>query len=167
MTKPGLIRYDYKEGSLPDTRADVLSFGVVTPTSDAVLFRVDSRTSNDYIEAELLSGRVHVTYNLGTSDVSIGEANVRLDDGLYHVVRFVRSGENTTLQVDDNQIQTVYPGAKAFLAGSGRHLTVFNGQGKIQIGGIWNPTLKRVERPFLGVIAGVVYNGLRPLDEAE
>ena len=43
---------------------------------------------------------------------------------------------------------------------------MFNSQSQIQIGGKWNPTLRRVERPFRGVIAGFVYNGLRPLDLA-
>ena len=36
----------------------------------------------------------------------------------------------------------------------------------MQLGGRWNPTLNRVERPFTGVMAGIVYNGLRPLDLA-
>ena len=48
----------------------------------------------------------------------------------------------------------------------GTQLTVFNDQSVIHLGGRWNPTLKRVERPFTGVMAGIVYNGLRPLDIA-
>ena len=48
----------------------------------------------------------------------------------------------------------------------GLQLTVFNSQSVIQLGGRWNPTLTRVERPFAGVMAGLVYNGLRPLDVA-
>ena len=43
---------------------------------------------------------------------------------------------------------------------------MFNSQSQIQLGGKWNPTLNRVERPFRGVLAGLVYNGLRPLDLA-
>ena len=43
---------------------------------------------------------------------------------------------------------------------------MFNDQSVIHLGGRWNPTLKRVERPFTGVMAGIVYNGLRPLDLA-
>lgn len=50
--------------------------------------------------------------------------------------------------------------------GLGRQMAVFNSQSQIQIGGRWNPTLKRVERHFEGIMAGVVYNGLRPLDLA-
>ena len=45
-------------------------------------------------------------------------------------------------------------------------MTVFNDQATVQIGGQWNPNSNRVERPFHGVIAGVNFNGLRPLDLA-
>lgn len=50
-----------------------------------------------------------VVYNVGTNDHPIGEANVKVDDNSYHLVRFVRSGPNSTLQVDDNSMQTHYP----------------------------------------------------------
>ena len=53
-----------------------------------------------------------------------------------------------------------------FFCLTGRQLTVFNSQSQIQLGGKWNPTLNRVARPFRGVLAGLVYNGLRPLDLA-
>jgi hypothetical protein len=45
-------------------------------------------------------------------------------------------------------------------------MTVFNDQAYVQVGGHWNENLRRVERPFRGILAGVVYNGLRPLDLA-
>lgn len=35
--------------------------------------------------------------------------NVRVDDGKYHVVRFTRSGANSTLQLDEMQVQTKHP----------------------------------------------------------
>ena len=43
---------------------------------------------------------------------------------------------------------------------------MFNDQSLIQIGGRYNQRTRRVDRPFMGIIAGVVYNGLRPLDLA-
>ena len=43
---------------------------------------------------------------------------------------------------------------------------MFNHQSQIQLGGKWNPVKSRVERPFKGVMSGVVFNGLRPLDLA-
>ena len=52
------------------------------------------------------SGNVYVTYHLGTQDIAVGDPNVVVNDGKYHVIRFTRSGANSTLQIDDNQIQT-------------------------------------------------------------
>ena len=45
-------------------------------------------------------------------------------------------------------------------------ITKFLFQSIIQLGGKWNPVLRRIERPFIGVMAGLVFNGLRPLDLA-
>ena len=42
---------------------------------------------------------------------------------------------------------------------------MFNDQSLVQIGGKWNSKLNAVERPFIGVMAGVLFNGLRPLDQ--
>ena len=58
-SKPGLIRYYYHLNKRPDTSADVLSLGFITPLDDAVLIRVDSGAAsnfNDYLEVELVSG---------------------------------------------------------------------------------------------------------------
>ena len=35
--------------------------------------------------------------------------NIRVDDGKYHVLRFTRSGANSTLQLDEMQVQTKHP----------------------------------------------------------
>ena len=53
-SKPGLIRYYYHEDRRPDTRADVLSFGFISPLVNAVLLRIDSEASNDYLEVEIV-----------------------------------------------------------------------------------------------------------------
>lgn len=157
-TNPGLIRYYYHNDRRPDTRADILSFGLLTALSDCVLFRVDSATSSDFLQVQLVKGNVWAKYNLGKSDIAIGEVKVKVNDGKYHVIRFTRSGANSTLQIDDNQIQEKLT--------IGRQLTVFNSQSQIEIGGVWNPEMSRLEKPLTGVIAGLVYNGLRPLDAA-
>lgn len=47
----------------------------------------------------------------------------------------------------------------------GHQLQVFNSQSQIQVGGKWTKK-NRIERPFSGVISGVVVNGLRVLDLA-
>lgn len=49
---------------------------------------------------------------------------------------------------------------------TGHQLTVFNSQSTIQVGGRWNRSRNKVERPFLGVIAGLVVNGARILELA-
>lgn len=43
-----------------------------------------------------------------------------------------------------------------FCISTGHQLTVFNSQSTIQVGGRWNRSKGRVERSFLGVIAGLV-----------
>jgi leucine-rich repeat transmembrane neuronal protein 1/2 len=49
---------------------------------------------------------------------------------------------------------------------AGHQLSVFNSEAQVQIGGKWNHAKQRVERPFSGVMAGLVFNGLRLLDLA-
>ena len=48
----------------------------------------------------------------------------------------------------------------------GHQLQVFNSQSQIQIGGKWSKGKSRIERPFIGSVAGVVVNGMRILDLA-
>ena len=55
--KPGLIRFTYPFDKRPDTRVDMLSLGFITPLQNAVLVRVDSQASNDYIELEVVSSK--------------------------------------------------------------------------------------------------------------
>lgn len=55
------------------------------------------------------------------------------------------------------QINVVNP------VGSRRDKIVFS-QSRIQIGGKWNQHRGRVEKPYLGVMAGLVFNKIRPLD---
>jgi len=42
--------------------------------------------------------------------------------------------------------------------------TVFNDQSLVQIGGRQLQQPKRIDRPFVGIMAGIVYNSLKPLD---
>jgi len=51
-----------------------------------------------------------MVYNMGTNDHPIGEVGVKVNDNQYHVVRFTRSGANSTLQIDDYSVQTLNPG---------------------------------------------------------
>ncbi|GJQ66007.1 putative laminin G [Trypoxylus dichotomus] len=154
----GIITYTFPEDRRPEMQEDTISLGFITTKSDAVLLRIVSGTSNDYIELEIVEGNVFMVYNLGTNDHPLGEISVKVNDNAYHVVRFKRSGSNSTLQVDDYNVQFNYP--------TGHQLQVFNSQSQIQIGGKWSKGKSRIERPFAGIIAGVVVNGMRILDLA-
>jgi len=118
-----------------------------------------------------------MVYNMGTNDHPIGEVGVKVNDNQYHVIRFTRSGANSTLQIDDYSVQTLNPGGKFrnlkeiggnkhFITFLGNQLSVFNSQSQVQLGGKWHRAKQRIERPFVGVIAGVVFNGIRVLDFA-
>ena len=50
-----------------------------------------------------------MAYNLGTEDIKLMDRDVKVDDGKYHVLRFTRSGPNSTLQIDDNKVRSVSP----------------------------------------------------------
>nr|XP_022912901.1 neurexin-1-like isoform X2 [Onthophagus taurus] len=154
----GIITYTFPEDRRPEMQEDTISLGFVTTKSDAVLLRIISGTSNDYVELEIVEGNVFIVYNLGTNDHPLGEISIKVNDNTYHVVRFKRIGSNSTLQVDDYNVQFSYP--------SGHQLQVFNSQSQIQIGGKWSKGKSRIERPFSGIIAGVVVNGMRILDLA-
>ncbi|XP_025837261.1 neurexin-3-like [Agrilus planipennis] len=154
----GIITYTFPEDRRPEMQDDAIALGFITSKSDAVLLRLVSGTSTDYIELEIVDGNVFMVYNLGTHDHPVGEISFKVNDNAYHVVKFRRFGSNATLQVDDYNVQYVAP--------SGDQLQVFNSQSQIQIGGKWSPGKSRIERPFTGIIAGVVVNGIRILDLA-
>jgi leucine-rich repeat transmembrane neuronal protein 1/2 len=51
----GLITYTYPEDRRPEMKSDVIALGFITNKEDAVLLRIDSGTSNDYMELEIVS----------------------------------------------------------------------------------------------------------------
>ena len=50
-----------------------------------------------------VDGYMVSVYNLGQQDVVVKDTSIRVNDGQYHVVKFIRTGVNSTLQIDDNQ----------------------------------------------------------------
>jgi len=66
----GLIVYSFPDYELPDARRDQLAVGVVTAQRSAVVLRVASGTSSDFVEMELVRMRSRgtrgVTRNSGT-----------------------------------------------------------------------------------------------------
>jgi len=51
----GLITYTFPEERRPEMKSDVVALGFITSEEDAVLLRVDSATSHDYMELEIVS----------------------------------------------------------------------------------------------------------------
>jgi len=60
-----------------------------------------------------VEGNVFAVYNMGTNDHPIGEVGVKVNDNQYHVVRFIRTGPNSTLQVDDYNLQSNHPAGES------------------------------------------------------
>ena len=78
-----------------------------------------------------IDGYLHAVYNMGSSDHSLGELAVRVNDGEHHVVRFTRASANATMQVDDYNVQTKNPPGK-------QRFVRFNSQSQVQVGARWN-----------------------------
>ncbi|XP_050341171.1 neurexin-1 isoform X3 [Bactrocera neohumeralis] len=155
----GIIQYAFPENMQADTEEDNVALGFITTKSDAVILRVESATTQDYMELEIVEGNIFMVYNIGTRDLPLGEIGTKVNDNTYHVVRFSRKGGNATLQLDDYNVQTLTP--------QGHQSTVFNTMSSIQVGGKFSRGGRtRIERPFAGVIAGLSVNKLRILDLA-
>ncbi|EDV94653.1 neurexin-1 isoform X3 [Drosophila grimshawi] len=155
----GMVQYNFPENTQADTEEDNVALGFITTKPDAVLLRIESATTQDYMELELVEGNIFMVYNIGSVDLPLGEIGTKVNDNAYHVVRFSRKGGNATLQLDDYNVQALTP--------QGHHSTVFNTMSNIQVGGKFSRNGRtRIERSFAGVIAGLSVNKLRILDLA-
>ncbi|XP_035277688.1 neurexin-3-like isoform X15 [Anguilla anguilla] len=149
----GLITYIWPNNERPSTRTDRLAVGFSSTIKDGILVRIDSAPGlGDYIMLHIEEGKIAVTFNIGTVDISVRESSTPVNDGKYHVVRFTRNGGNATLQVDNWPINEHFP--------TGRQLTIFNTQATISIGG------NDRRRPYQGQLSGLYYNGLKVLKMA-
>lgn len=50
----GMIQYMYPPGKQPDTEEDSIALGFITTKADAVLLRIESSTTQDYMELEIV-----------------------------------------------------------------------------------------------------------------
>jgi len=153
---PGLLTYKYPDEKQPDTKSDTLTVAFITVKKRCTIVRIDSSQSNDFLEFKLENGFIIAEYNLGTESITVADRHNILNDGDYHVVKFIRNGPNATLQVDNKEEIQKIP--------DGRHLTVFNSQQQVQIGGKLHDSEKKIEQGFQGIIAGLIYNGLNFLE---
>uniref|UniRef100_A0A8C2Z0P8 Neurexin 3b n=1 Tax=Cyclopterus lumpus TaxID=8103 RepID=A0A8C2Z0P8_CYCLU len=179
----GLITYTWPNNERPSTRTDRLAVGFSSTIKDGILVRIDSAPRlGDYIMLHIEQGKVCVTFNIGTVDISVKETTTAINDGKYHLVRFTRNGGNATLQVDNWPVNEHFPTGNSdieryqmankkipfkytrpvedFLQEKGRQLTIFNTQATISIGG------NDRKRPYQGQLSGLYYNGLKVLNMA-
>ncbi|XP_068433093.1 neurexin-3b isoform X3 [Clinocottus analis] len=179
----GLITYTWPNNERPSTRTDRLAVGFSSTIKDGILVRIDSAPRlGDYIMLHIEQGKVCVTFNIGTIDISVKETTTAINDGKYHLVRFTRNGGNATLQVDNWPVNEHFPTGNSdieryqmankkipfkytrpvedFLQEKGRQLTIFNTQATISIGG------NDRKRPYQGQLSGLYYNGLKVLNMA-
>ncbi|XP_028250663.1 neurexin 3a isoform X3 [Parambassis ranga] len=178
----GLITFNWPTNERPSTRTDRLTVGFSTSLKDGILVRIDSAPGlGDYLMLHIQQGKIGVTFNIGTVDISVQESTP-VNDGKYHVVRFTRNGGNATLQVDNWSINEHFPTGNSdieryqmankkipfkyarpveeWLQEKGRQLTIFNTQASVSIGG------SDRSRPFQGQLSGLYYNGLKVLNMA-
>ncbi|XP_051252213.1 neurexin 3a isoform X3 [Dicentrarchus labrax] len=179
----GLITFKWPANERPSTRTDRLTVGFSTSLKDGILVRIDSAPGlGDYLMLHIQQGKIGVTFNIGTVDISVQESSTPVNDGKYHVVRFTRNGGNATLQVDNWSINEHFPTGNSdieryqmankkipfkyarpveeWLQEKGRQLTIFNTQATVAIGG------SDRGRPFQGQLSGLYYNGLKVLNMA-
>ncbi|XP_028421035.1 neurexin 3a [Perca flavescens] len=179
----GLITFKWPANERPSTRTDRLTVGFSTSLKDGILVRIDSAPGlGDYLMLHIEQGKIGVTFNIGTVDISVQESSTPVNDGKYHVVRFTRNGGNATLQVDNWAINEHFPTGNSdieryqmankkipfkyarpveeWLQEKGRQLTIFNTQATVGIGG------SDYGRPFQGQLSGLYYNGLKVLNMA-
>nr|XP_034833852.1 neurexin-1-like isoform X2 [Maniola hyperantus] len=150
----GIITYTHPPSAVADTETDKVAVGFVTSKSDAVLLRIESSNTQDYMQMEIIRGNLFMVYNVGDGDHPLGDEAARVDDGAYHVARFTRNGSRAALQLDNYAVNIRHPQG-------GQQSSIFNSMSRITIGGG-----NGGGRSFSGVVAGLVVNGARLLDLA-
>ncbi|CAH0728175.1 unnamed protein product, partial [Brenthis ino] len=150
----GILTYTFPPSAVADTETDKVAVGFVTSKSDAVLLRIESSNTQDYMQMEIIRGNLFMVYNVGDGDHPLGDEAARVDDGAYHVARFTRNGSRAALQLDNYAVNIRHPQG-------GQQSTIFNSMSRITVGGGGGGG-----RSFSGVVAGLVVNGARLLDLA-
>lgn len=59
-----MIQYTFPAGKQPDTEEDSIALGFITTKSDAVLLRIESSTTQDYMELEIVIQLFTITINI-------------------------------------------------------------------------------------------------------
>ncbi|XP_045527567.1 neurexin-1 isoform X1 [Pieris brassicae] len=150
----GIITYSFSPSAVTDTETDKVAVGFVTSKADAVILRIESSNTQDYMQMEIIRGNLFFVYNVGDGEHPVGDEAARVDDGAYHVASFTRNGSRAALQLDNYAVNLRHPQG-------GQQSTVFNSMSKIIVGGGSGGA-----RSFNGVLAGLVAGKVRVLDLA-
>ncbi|XP_012544066.2 neurexin 1 isoform X2 [Bombyx mori] len=150
----GTITYTFPPSSVADTEMDKVALGFVTSKADAVLLKIESSNTQDYMQMEIIRGNLFMVYNVGAGDHPLGDETTRVDDGAYHVARFTRNGSRSSLQLDNYDVIIRHPQG-------GQQSTIFNSMSVVTVGGGGGSA-----RPYSGVLAGLVVDGVRVLELA-
>jgi len=62
-----------------------------------------------------IDGALFVEYNLGMMDHRVGQVELKVNDGGYHIARFIRTGSNASLRIDDHAPHRYQPTGKSML----------------------------------------------------
>ncbi|KAL4216896.1 neuroligin protein binding [Mactra antiquata] len=151
----GVMIYEFPFEKQSNSDVDEIAFGFMTREKDGVLYRIESSlNSNEFIEISLDDGFVKADSNTGNGLVSITQNSKRFNDGLYHVVRYVRTGTNSSLQVDTLPAQIIpHSGG----------VSVFNKVYRVILGGRTDDK-GAIIRNYYGIMGGAYYNGNRWFD---
>lgn len=60
----GVVTVNFPDGHQIDTKSDTLTFGIITTQENSVILRVDSGTTSDYMELQIVDGKILMVYNL-------------------------------------------------------------------------------------------------------
>ncbi|KAL1415924.1 hypothetical protein MTO96_028518 [Rhipicephalus appendiculatus] len=153
--RPGLVRFTPSGGPRAASRADLLALAFLSTADDAVLVHV-SGPDQHFLAPCTFAG--------SAGDLTASDPGLRVNDGRYHVARVRRDGANVTLTVDDRTAH-----ARSI---KGRAPGVLSRYWSVEAGGFRSSHQQggadsdAVQRPFEGVMAGLVFDGVRLLDLA-
>ncbi|XP_053386148.1 uncharacterized protein LOC123539409 isoform X3 [Mercenaria mercenaria] len=151
----GIIIYEYPFAKQFDSDEDTLAFGFMTREENGVLYRIEnSLDTKEFIEIRLENGFIVAESNTGSGLISISERARKFNDGEYHVVRYIRTGRNSSLQVNNLPMQTVAHSGAA---------TLFNKVYRVMLGGKLGEG-GVLSNNFYGIMGGAFYNGQRWFD---
>jgi hypothetical protein len=149
----GLIRYTLSPLT-QNQDSDKLAFGFYTAQLDAVLARLSSQDSEQYMEVRLVDGRLNINIKTDTGiESKFYSVDEKFNDNSYHVFNLVRENKNVYYKIDNLAEDTFQL----------KSLGVFGSQYYVYSGAVYD-TANKMTNCYHGYLAGMVFNGHRVLD---